>query len=53
MECKFSKSRTRDEGAITLDSQEIPKSESFQYLESITHKNGEIEEDVDHRIRTW
>ncbi len=31
--------------------QEIPKSKSFRYLGSIIHKDGEIEEDLNHRIR--
>ena len=30
MEYKFGKTRNNDEGAMRLDSQEIPKSESFQ-----------------------
>ena len=30
MKCKFSKIRNRDEGTVTLDSQEILKSEIFQ-----------------------
>ena len=30
---------------------EIQKSETFQYLGSIIYKDGEIEEDVNHRIR--
>lgn len=34
MKCKFSKSRNKDEQVVRFDSQEIPKSESFQYLES-------------------
>ena len=29
MECKFSKSRNKEEEAIRLDGQKIPKSESF------------------------
>ena len=59
MECKFSKSRNKDKGAVQLDDEEILKSESFWYLGSIIflflgsiiHKDGEIEEDVNHRIR--
>ena len=37
MECKFSKSRNRDDEAIRLDGQEIPKRESFRYLGLIIH----------------
>ena len=29
MECKFSKSRNKNEGAVRLDGQQITKSESF------------------------
>ena len=43
MEHKFSKSRNIDEGAIRLDCQEILKSEIFQYIELITHKDGGTE----------
>ena len=32
VECKFSKSRNKDDEAIRLDGQEIPKSESFRHL---------------------
>ena len=39
MECKFSKSRNRDEGVVRLDGQEIPKSESCRYLGLISHKD--------------
>ena len=51
MEYKFSKSRNKDKGAIRLDGQEILKSESFRYIGSIIHKDGENEEDVNHSIR--
>ena len=59
MECKFSKSRNKDKGVVQLDDKEILKSESFWYLGSIIflflgsiiHKDGEIEEDVNYRIR--
>ena len=43
MKCKFSKSRNKDDGAVRLNSQEIPKNVSFGYLGSIIHKNGEKE----------
>ena len=43
MKCKFSKSRNRDEGVVRIDSQEIPKSKTFQYLGSIIYKDGVIE----------
>ena len=49
IECKFSKSRNRDEGVIRVDGQEILKWESFRYLKSIICKDGDIEEDVNYR----
>ncbi len=51
MECKFSKSRSTIEGTIRLDGQEILNRGSFRYLRSVIHKDEEIEEDVNHRIR--
>ena len=36
---------------VRLDDQEMVKSKSFQYLESLIHKDGEIEDDVNYRIR--
>ena len=35
MECKFSKSRNKYEGALRLDGLEIPKSKIFRYVGSI------------------
>ena len=51
MECKFSKSRNKYEGALRLDGLEISKSESFRYVGSIIQKYGEFEYDVNHMIR--
>ena len=51
MECKFSKSRNKNKMAVKLDGQEILKSKSFQNLGSIFHKDREIEEEVNHKIR--
>ena len=53
MERKFNKSRNRDKEAVRLDGQEKLKKESFWYLWSIIHKDEEIEEDVNHKIRAW
>ena len=44
-------SRNRIEGVVRLDGQDIVKSKSFRYLESLIYKDGEIEEDVNYRIR--
>lgn len=36
---------------VRLDGQEILKSNNFQYLGSIIHKYGEIEKNLNHRIK--
>lgn len=60
MECEFGKSRNKEKGVVTLEDQEIPKSESYWSLGlliknwslgSTDHKDGEIEQDVNHKIR--
>ena len=51
MECKFSKGRNTNKELVILNGQEILKSESFRYLGSIIHRDGEIKEDVNHRIK--
>jgi hypothetical protein len=38
-------------GDVKLDGEEILRSECFRYFESIIHKDEEIEEDVNYRIR--
>ncbi|XP_047249944.1 uncharacterized protein LOC124885734, partial [Capsicum annuum] len=48
--CKFSNMSQEDEVVVKLDSQAIQKRESFKYLGSIIQDNGEIDEDVTHRI---
>ena len=48
---KFSKSRNKSNGAVRLDGLEILRSDNFGYLRSIIHKDVEIEEDVNNRIR--
>ena len=58
MECKVSKIRNRDKfggrgGGLRLGNQEILKREDFQFLGSIIHKDGEIENGVNHKIRVW
>ena len=49
MECKFRKRRNNEQGVIILDGQQIPV--SFKYLGSIIQKDGEIDGDVNHRIK--
>ncbi|XP_070002242.1 uncharacterized protein [Nicotiana sylvestris] len=52
LECKFSGVTQEADGDVKLDTQVIFRRESFKYLGSIIQKDGEIDEDVTHRIRT-
>ncbi|CAH9108779.1 unnamed protein product [Cuscuta europaea] len=52
MECKFGGGRSSGNSGITLDGKEIPVSYMFRYLGSIIQKDGELDGDVSHRIRT-
>ncbi|XP_070002243.1 uncharacterized protein [Nicotiana sylvestris] len=52
LECKFSGVTQEADGDVKLDTQVISRRESFKYLGSIIQKDGEIDEDVTHRIRT-
>uniref|UniRef100_A0A1U7UYL3 Uncharacterized protein LOC104213328 n=1 Tax=Nicotiana sylvestris TaxID=4096 RepID=A0A1U7UYL3_NICSY len=49
LECKFSETHDADV-EVKLDGQVIPKRASFKYLGSIIQGDGEIDEDVTHRI---
>jgi hypothetical protein len=49
--CDFS-ATTQEEGDVRLDSQVVPKKYTFRYLGSMLQKNGDIDEDVSHRIKT-
>ncbi|PHT29317.1 hypothetical protein CQW23_31084 [Capsicum baccatum] len=50
LECKFNDVRLEDEVVVKLESQEVCKRDSFKYLGSVIQGNGEIDEDVSHRI---
>ncbi|XP_070011359.1 uncharacterized protein [Nicotiana sylvestris] len=50
LECKFSSVTGEADMVARLDSQVIPKRESFKYLGSIIQGDGEIDGDVTHRI---
>jgi hypothetical protein len=50
MKCYFS-ATTQEEGDVRLDSQVVPKKNTFHYLGSMLQKNGDIDEDVSHRIK--
>ncbi|XP_070019852.1 uncharacterized protein [Nicotiana sylvestris] len=50
LECKFNVGTREVEVDMKLDTQVIPKSDSFKYLRSVIQVNKEIDEDVTHRI---
>jgi hypothetical protein len=49
MKCDFS--ATIQEGDVRLDGQVVPMKDTFYYLGSMLQKNGDIDEDVSHRIK--
>ncbi|XP_070039222.1 uncharacterized protein [Nicotiana tomentosiformis] len=51
LECKFSGVTQEADGDVRLDMQVIPGRESFRYLGFIIQNDGEIDENVTHRIR--
>jgi hypothetical protein len=50
MKCDFS-ATTQEEGDVRLDGPVVPKKDTFCYLGSMLQKNGNIDEDVSHRIK--
>jgi hypothetical protein len=50
MKCDFS-ATIQEEGDVRLDGQVVPKKDTFRYLGSMLQKNGDINEDVSHRIK--
>jgi hypothetical protein len=50
MKCDFSVT-TQEEGDVRLDGQLVPKKNTFRYLGSMLQKDGDIDEDVSHRIK--
>ena len=52
MHCNFSEVRgSGPSGEVTLDGVEIKSSTKFRYLGSIVQFNGELDDDVEHRIK--
>ena len=51
MECKFSKRRTNYNLEVKIGDDIIPQVTIFKYFESIIKHDGEIEEDVNHKIQ--
>ena len=42
---------TQEEGDVRLDGQVVPKKDTFRYLGSMLQKDGDIDEDLSHRIK--
>ena len=49
MMCDFS-ATTHEGGDVSLDGQVVPQKDTFRYLGSMLQKDGDIDEDVRHRI---
>ncbi|KAL3356212.1 hypothetical protein AABB24_017079 [Solanum stoloniferum] len=50
LRCKFSDALDEADGEVRLDTQIIPKKESFKYLGAVIQRSGDIDDDVTHRI---
>jgi hypothetical protein len=50
MKCNFS-ATTQKDGDVSLDGQVVPKKDTFRYLGSMLQKDGDIDEDVSHRLK--
>ncbi|KAF3627840.1 putative pre-mRNA-processing factor 6-like [Capsicum annuum] len=50
VECKFNDVRWENEVVVKLEAQEVCKRDKFKYLGSVIQSDGEIDEDVSHRI---
>ena len=42
---------TREEEDISLEGQVVPRKDTFRYLGSVLQRDGDIDEDVSHRIK--
>jgi hypothetical protein len=50
MKCDFN-ATIQEEGDVRLDGQVVSKKNTFHYLGLMLQKNGDIDEDVSHRIK--
>jgi hypothetical protein len=50
MRCQFSEENS-DDRDVSLDRRVVPMNNTFRYLGSMLQSDGEINEDVSHRIR--
>ena len=51
LHCRFSADEGGIAGEVAIDGAIIPRVERFRYLGSLIQASGEIDEDVNHRIR--
>ena len=51
MLCKFSNKSVKQEESVLIGGQTILKSDSFRYLSFIIQENGDIQEDVTHKLK--
>ena len=51
MRYNFRTTRHEEEEEVSLDGQVVRQKETFRYLGSMLQKNGDIDEDVSHRIK--
>ena len=50
MRCDFD-TTTREEEDISLEGQVVPRKDTFRYLGSMLQRDGDVDEDVSHRIK--
>jgi hypothetical protein len=50
MKCDFS-ATTQEERDVRLNGQVVPKKDTFRYMGSMLQKDGDINEDLSHRIK--
>ena len=50
MRCDFG-GAAQEEGDVSLESQVMPKKDTFRYLGSMLQRDGDINADVSHRIK--
>ena len=50
MRCDFG-TTTREEEDVSLEDQVVPRKDTFRYLGSMLQRDGDIDEDVSHRIK--
>jgi len=52
MDCNFSRYIQRATTTMKIEAKEIPQRDTYHYLRSIISKDGKIDEDVEHTIKT-